>query len=213
MTETIRKFNAEIHGELNIYQRIHAIMEDVKYIQKEDKKVNGQYTYVSHDAVTKKIRDAMVKHRVINEVKTYNITQDGNRTECEMEVTFINIDKPEERHPCNSFGYGIDPQDKGPGKAMSYAYKMALLKTFALETGEDAEKDMIDHEADDWGKEAQDAYFEQTKGAFMDCPTLKALEEEFKLYYPDRKKVSGKQHQELLDIKNGRKDTFQKEAS
>jgi hypothetical protein len=43
------------------------------------------------------------------------------------------------------FGYGIDNQDKGPGKAMSYAVKYAMLKTFCLETGDDPEKDDIPH--------------------------------------------------------------------
>ncbi len=50
-------------------------------------------------------------------------------------------------------GYGVDgggfdrdgkekPQgDKGPGKAISYAFKYACLKLFCLETGEDADND------------------------------------------------------------------------
>jgi hypothetical protein len=39
-----------------------------------------------------------------------------------------------------SFGYGIDDQDKGAGKAMSYAVKYALLKTLGLETGDDPDE-------------------------------------------------------------------------
>jgi len=134
-------------SELNIYQRIHAIMEDVSYVQKEDKKVNNQYKFVSHDAVTSAIRPALLKHGVIAIPSYFDISVDGNRTNCSMAIMFVNKDKPEDRLeiPCAGFGQGIDPQDKGAGKAMSYAYKYALLKIFALETGDDPEKDNIDY--------------------------------------------------------------------
>ena len=62
-----------------------------------------------------------------------------------MQVAFVNVDKPEDRVEVEFFGYGIDPQDKGPGKAMSYAVKYALLKVFSLETGDDPERDNIPH--------------------------------------------------------------------
>lgn len=132
---------------LNIYQRIHKIMEDVSYVQKEDKKVNNQYKFVSHDAVTAAIRPALLKHGVQAIPSYFDISADGNRTNCSMSITLVNIDQPEDRIviPCAGFGQGIDPQDKGAGKAMSYAYKYALLKIFALETGDDPEKDNIDY--------------------------------------------------------------------
>ena len=41
----------------------------------------------------------------------------------------------------------MDNADKAPGKAISYAFKYALLKTFALETGEDEESR---HQTDDY---------------------------------------------------------------
>ncbi len=134
-------------SELNIFQRMSAIMEDVSYVQKEDKKVNNQYKFVSHDAVTAKIRPALLKRGVLAIPSYFDISVDGNRTNCSMSMTFINVDKPDERIeiPCAGFGQGIDPQDKGAGKAMSYAYKYSLLKIFALETGDDPEKDNIDY--------------------------------------------------------------------
>ena len=55
-----------------------------------------------------------------------------------MTVRFVNIDEPQDFFDVQSFGYGVDGQDKGPGKAMSYAVKYALLKALGLETGEDA---------------------------------------------------------------------------
>jgi len=131
----------------NICQRLHAIMADVGYVQKENKKVNNQYTFVSHDAVTAKMRPAFLEHGVMVIPSYFDISQDGNRTHCSVSITFVNIDTPEDRItiPCAGFGQGIDPQDKGAGKAMSYAYKYALLKVFGLETGDDPESESIDH--------------------------------------------------------------------
>lgn len=133
--------------ELNIHQRIHAIMKDVSYVQKGNKKVNNHYKFVSHDAVTSKVRPALLKHGVLAVPSYFDISVHGNRTNCSMSMKFVNIDKPEDYIdiPCAGFGQGIDPQDKGAGKAMSYAYKYALLKIFALETGDDPEKDNINH--------------------------------------------------------------------
>ena len=130
----------------NIYQRLVAVMNAVSYVQKEEKKVNGQYTFVSHDAVTAKIRPALLEHGIATVCTVKNHIQDGNRTEVTLAVRFVNIDKPDDFVEVESFGYGIDPQDKGPGKAVSYAFKYALLKTFCLETGDDPERDSIEHE-------------------------------------------------------------------
>jgi hypothetical protein len=129
--------------EKNIYQRIRDIMADVSYIQKEDKKVNNQYTFVSHDAVVSKVREFLIKHGVVVIPSVYASEQEGNTTKITYLVDFINIDNPSEKFQVFSLGYGVDPQDKGPGKAMSYAYKYALLKVFALETGDDPERDSI----------------------------------------------------------------------
>lgn len=131
---------------LNIYQRINKVMADVKYIQKRDKAAKGlPYKYVTHDDVTGALHEPFVKHGIVTTTRVTKKVQDGNRTEVEVLVSFINIDDPEDRIEVESFGYGIDNQDKGPGKAISYATKMAYLKCFMLETGEDPEKDNEDH--------------------------------------------------------------------
>ena len=139
--------------EMNIHQRIHAVMEDISYVQKEDKRVSGQYTFVSHDAVSAAIHPLLVKHGItaIPRVVKYgedryevmgknNSPRKVMRTTVDMEIDFVNIDHPEDRVTVPVFGYGIDDSDKGPGKAMSYATKYAMLKTFVLETGDDVER-------------------------------------------------------------------------
>jgi hypothetical protein len=130
----------------NIHQRMHAVMKDISYVQKEEKKVNNQYRFVSHDAVTAKLRAAMVEHGIVCLPSLIDYKQDGNRTEASYLISFTNIDDPADTVEIKSFGYGIDPQDKGPGKACSYAVKYALLKAFCLETGDDPERDLIPYD-------------------------------------------------------------------
>jgi len=133
---------------LNIYQRISAVMADLDYVQKEDKLVNDQYSFVSHDAVSAAIHPLLVKHGIVAVPRVISWAQDGNRTSVDLEVDFVNIDTPEDGITVPSFGFGIDKQDKGPGKAVSYAVKYAALKLFVLATGDDPERDLIDHVAD-----------------------------------------------------------------
>lgn len=124
----------------NIYQRICEIMKDVRYIQKQDKAKN-LYTFVSHDSVAKALHDPLAKHGVVMLPSVSELKQDGNRTTAKVDVTFVNADNPSETFVVTHWGYGIDNQDKGVGKAISYAVKYCLLKTFCLETGDDVEKD------------------------------------------------------------------------
>ena len=125
---------------LNIYQRIAQAMEKVTYIQK-DKKQGMQYAIVSHDVVTAKVRPALLEAGVVYHPDSMTFAQNGNRTEMTVTVKFVNIDKPDDFIVVPGLGYGIDNQDKGPGKALSYAVKMVLLKTMGLETGEDPDND------------------------------------------------------------------------
>jgi hypothetical protein len=159
-------------ADLNIHQRLAAVMADVTYIQKE-RKEGMKYTIVSHDAVTAKVRPALLKAGIVYYPVRCEHTHNGNRAECSITVRFVNIDKPEDYIEVPSFGYGIDPQDKGPGKAMSYAVKYALLKALGLETGDDADHDSIEHSQADphVPKERQDPAIQAAPKA----PSLDAL--------------------------------------
>jgi hypothetical protein len=129
---------------LNLHQRMAAVMQEVTYIQKETKQ-GMQYKIVSHDKVTAKVRPALLANGVIYYPIRCDTAQNGNRTECNMTVRFANIDDPQDFIDVQSCGHGIDTQDKGPGKAQSYAVKYALLKALGLETGDDADHDSIEH--------------------------------------------------------------------
>ena len=123
----------------NIAQRINAAMADVDYIQKE-KKSGMNYSIVSHDAVTAKVRPILHKHGIVYYPRDMHVEQNGNRTQAVFQVRFENIDDRSDFIDVATFGYGVDPQDKGPGKAMSYGVKYALLKVLGLETGDDPDE-------------------------------------------------------------------------
>jgi hypothetical protein len=123
-----------------LLQRLAAVQEEVDYIQKE-KKAGMRYSIVSHDAVTAKVRPLMVKHGVLYYPCAMTMGQVGNRTELQMTVRFVDVDDATSFIDVATAGYGIDDQDKGPGKAISYAVKYALLKTLGLESGDDPDED------------------------------------------------------------------------
>jgi hypothetical protein len=124
----------------NIHQRLAEVMGKVTYIQKE-KKSGMRYSIVSHDAVTAKVRPPLLEAGILYYPIRCETQQMGNRTEARMTIRFVNIDDPADHIDVETFGYGLDDQDKGPGKAMSYAVKYALLKTLGLETGDDPDLD------------------------------------------------------------------------
>ena len=161
----------------NIAQRIAAVMGEVDYVQKE-KKSGMNYSIVSHDAVTAKVRPLLHKHGVIYYPRGLSVTQNGNRTEAVFTVRFENIDDRTDYIDVETFGYGVDPQDKGPGKAMSYGVKYALLKVLGLETGDDP--DTVQDTSADYKPQARPTTGEAPprKSAKLDGPydTLPKLE-------------------------------------
>ena len=129
----------------NVYQRLAAAMANVAYVQK-NKPAGMQYSIVSHDAVTAKVRPVLLAEGIVYHPHQMDYSQNGNRTEVFLMVRFLNIDDPADFFDVPSLGYGVDPQDKGPGKAVSYAVKYALLKSLGLETGDDADLESKPHE-------------------------------------------------------------------
>lgn len=160
----------------NIYQRLAAVMDEVSYIQKE-RKTGMNYTIVSHDAVTAKVRPALLKHGIVYHPVRCDHTHNGNRAECAMTVRFVNVDAPTDFFDVPTFGYGIDPQDKGPGKAMSYAVKYALLKALGLETGDDPDEQSIDHSPVDPARKPGAEISEEIQWFTANLPSMKTADE------------------------------------
>jgi hypothetical protein len=134
---------------LNILQRINAVQKEVAYIQK-DRSVStggGSYKAVSHDAVTALLRPHLIKHGIVYTTTLadechFDQKEEGSKQRlfrATFTICFTNIDNPQDRFFVTLPAHALDNGDKAPGKAISYATKYALLKVFALETGEDEE--------------------------------------------------------------------------
>ena len=138
-------------SELNLFQRIHAVMAKIEYIQK-DSNISGSgasYKAVSHDNVVAQVRahlidagiviypeqlqsEVLVKRDVAANVKMMLYSGD-------YAIHFVNADKPDDRISVTVNAHANDNGDKAPGKALSYAVKSAILKVFLIETGENDE--------------------------------------------------------------------------
>ena len=144
---------------MNIFQRVAAITEELGVVAKNlsVKAGGGSYKAVSERDIIDAVKPLESKYRVysypsdrvilesetLENEKNYqgNITKSTTFfTRMQTEYTFINIDKPEERYTTIVFSEGIDPGDKGSGKAMTYADKYALMKAYKISTGDDPDQ-------------------------------------------------------------------------
>lgn len=133
---------------LNLYQRINKIREEAPIIGKDAQVQN--YKAVTHDKVTRSIRDLMTKYGVCSAVSLVSdaimstglATRSGRmmyQYQAIYDCTLINADDPQETVVMRISAHADDAGDKAPGKAISYATKTFYLKAFALETGENDE--------------------------------------------------------------------------
>ena len=128
-------------NEKNLFQKLHSVTENVEKIYKEQNK-GMPYKSVNHNMVTKAIRKQIIEQRLwINPIIEESINQ-GSSHKVVMSAEIIDIDNPTDKVTIGKFpALGIDNQDKGYGKAISYAYKYILQKGFMMEIGEDEEVD------------------------------------------------------------------------
>jgi ERF superfamily len=126
---------------LNLYQKIHAVMQDVTYLQKDDKISFGNTNYkaISEEKVTSTVRESLLKNGLVIIPIEQEHHKEGNLTTVNVKYKIVDIESGEYEIAMSS-GTGADTQDKGVGKAMTYAYKYLLLRTFAIPTGEDPDK-------------------------------------------------------------------------
>lgn len=126
-------------------QRLSSIMQEVGYIKKRPK-AGLPYPYIAHDDVSEALRGAFIKHGVLCLPSVIEERQEGNRCVLKVLITLMNKDDQGDIFTCTFVGHGVDTQDKGPGKAISYAVKIGLLKMLMIPTGErDVEQDQIEH--------------------------------------------------------------------
>jgi hypothetical protein len=139
----------------NIYQRVNAVMQAVERIQKDSKPKSGpQYRYASQAAILEAVRPHLIEQGIViipsvmqSRNESVQVVRDSGkqasevRTEIDLKMTFVNMDNPEDRFDACFPGIGIDSGDKGPGKALAYAFKYGLLKMFIIPLSDEPEND------------------------------------------------------------------------
>jgi len=137
---------------VNIHQRISKVMEDVRYLCKDDdiQFGNTRYKAISEEKVTRAVREKLIEYGITiipcsqTHTREAMVNKEGKHagylTTVDMTYMIVNVDDPTDYVTAVSSGTGVDTQDKGVGKAMTYAYKYLLLRVFAIPTGEDPDK-------------------------------------------------------------------------
>ena len=144
---------------MNIFQRMAAITEELGVVAKNlnVSAGKGSYKAVGERDIIDAVKPLEAKYRVYSYPSSREIVDDeileGEKsyqgsttktttffTRIRTVYTFVNIDKPEETFSTIVFSEGIDPGDKGSGKAMTYADKYALMKAYKISTGDDPDQ-------------------------------------------------------------------------
>ena len=145
---------------MNIYQKMAAVTAELQTVAKNLMVETGKgkgYKAVSERDVIDAVKPIEEKHgiysypcsREILESQTLESENEYNGkvtkkttffTRIKTVYRFVNVDDPEDFIETVTFAEGIDTQDKGSGKAMTYADKYALMKAYKISTGEDPDQ-------------------------------------------------------------------------
>jgi hypothetical protein len=146
---------------MGLYQKMHQIMTETSGLEKTMTVGTGSNSYraISEKAILNEIKPLLKKYGVIMfpieaEIKEVVNTYTGYKGETsrlmsQVVVKYKIVDvESNEFEILATVGNGVDPQDKGSGKAWTYAYKALLQKTFMLFSGEDTDNEHSDDISD-----------------------------------------------------------------
>lgn len=197
---------------MNVYQKIAAVMADVQYLAKDDSVEfkSTRYKAISEEKVTSIMRAALLKHGLVVFPVEQHRERVGQITSVDVKYRLQNIDDPEDYVIVCSSGDGADTQDKGAGKAMTYAFKYMFLRTFAIPTGEDPDKvssAQLDDEAaraaekenPKINKDHWDGLCNTYLAVFGKAPTKKTLAEFTGMTYEEAREMSVTEWTFLMD--------------
>lgn len=132
---------------LNVFQRIHAVMEDVGTVAKNGKNSFQNYEYATEADFVHAIRPLLVKHglviipqnAILNGVG--DLAKDNKLTSISIQYNVVAIDDPTDYTAVTMMGQGSDKGDKGIYKAITGTKKYMIANLFMIATGDDPEKD------------------------------------------------------------------------
>lgn len=145
---------------MNLYEKMAAITAELQTVAKNltvQQTRTSSYKAVSERDIIDAVKPLETKHGIYSypanrEVLESNLlesesTYNGNTTKRTTFMTriktvyrFVNVENPDEYIETITFAEGIDSQDKGSGKAMTYADKYALMKAYKISTGDDPDQ-------------------------------------------------------------------------
>lgn len=128
----------------SIFQALAAVMEDVGPVGKRDRNTQANFNFRGIDAVVNAASPALVKHKVIvvPELlsKVYGTVEVGrNRTQmshCQVDVAYRFYGPDGSSIVATVPGEAMDSGDKATAKAMSVAFRTALIQALSLPTDE-----------------------------------------------------------------------------
>jgi hypothetical protein len=141
---------------MNIFQKMSAVTAELQTVAKNltvSTGKNNTYKAVSERDIIDAVKPIEAKHgiysfpcdRQVIESQILESEYNGNKkttffSRIRVTYRFVNVDKPDEFIDMVTFAEGIDAQDKGSGKAMTYADKYALMKAYKISTGDDPDQ-------------------------------------------------------------------------
>mgnify|MGYP000632593287 CR=1 FL=1 len=142
---------------INITKAILEVMKEVTNIEKGMNVGTGNSSYkaVGDSIVRATIKESMLKNGLViiptGVTATTKIdrweeeSQYGKKSKqsilTEAHTTYLLMHESGESVPVAGYGQGVDSQDKGAGKATTYALKNVLLDSFLVIKGEDMDTD------------------------------------------------------------------------
>ena len=180
--------------QMNIFEKMSNITNEISNVNKNLTVGQGKSSYkaVGEADVLKAVKELEFKYRVYSyprdreviESTMYTTTNEyGEKNNIFSRIKtfyrFVNIDRPEEFIETITFAEGIDTQDKGSGKAMTYSDKYALMKSYKIITGEDPDQ----HPSEEGYKKKQTKTTTQKTNTEIDNVDDKVTEQQAKTVY------------------------------
>ncbi len=136
-----------------IYTALAAVMADCDHVAKRDRNTQQNFTFRGIDAVVNAVGPVLRKHAVIVAPNVERVdyepveSKSGNRgTACRILATYTFYGPDGSSIDCRVAGEAMDWGDKATPKAMSVAFRTALLQALALPT-DDPDPDAQSYEA------------------------------------------------------------------
>lgn len=132
----------------NITKAILEVMKEIKGIEKDSNIGTGSYSYkgVKDQQVKQIVGRAMQSHGLaiiptsVEEETQFADWDEGGKhkqsTFTKVKTKYLLLHESGESLEIAGYGHGVDNQDKGAGKATTYALKYALLYLFMIPTGD-----------------------------------------------------------------------------